>query len=363
MKGKLSYLLSLSLLLSACSYDQVTEVCPEVRMEPVNVTFTLSLQDAARTKADDNKWDGNGYDQEDGTAFENRILKETVKVFAYNADGTYAGEVPLLQWTGTAANPVFHGYFNATTAGTYKFVVIANCTNESYSLAYDYGTNMPDLNGLLFAAPVLSEQILSTGAIPMWGVTEFEIDEDTGDMDLGNVYMLRSLAKVEVLLSDALISEGYTINSASISKVAKSGYSLPTGWASISKTEEMVHDGAFHPYVSVDETNVTLASDSAVKYLYICEYENSASTATGYNPVTISLTLYKNGTEFKTYDSAIRFCSYGTDGLPISGTDSDIVRNHIYRFTVTKVATGSDLELLITISDWNKYNTSHEIEF
>lgn len=354
MKGKLSYLLSLSLLLSACSYDQVTEVCPEVRMEPVNVTFTLSLQDAARTKADDNKWDGNGYVQEAGTAFENRILKETVKVFAYNADGTYAGEVPLLQWTGTAANPVFHGYFNATTAGTYKFVVIANCTNESYSLAYDYGTNMPDLNNLLFKAPDLTDQtVIDNGAIPMWGIRNFTIGNDTESIDLESIWLLRSLAKVEVKL-DASLTSQYALTDVTISNVSNTGFSLPKydAWKALENTTILTHDNGFNAYMTAQTTNgVALAAETSGSsyYLYVPEYDNVSGT---YAESYISLNVLEDGKVANTEPFKLYFRPYSAG---VAGAEADrynVVRNHIYRYTITKVNIGSDLSLICEVQPW-----------
>lgn len=354
MKGKLSYLLSLSLLLSACSYDQSTEVSPEMRMEPVNVTFTLSLQDAARTKADDNEWDGNGYDQEAGTVFENRILKETVKVFAYNADGTYAGEVPLLQWTGTEANPIFHGYFNATTAGTYKFVVIANCTNESYSLAYDYGTDMPVLNNLLFKAPDLTDQtVIANGAIPMWGIKNFTINENTEDIDLESIWLLRSLAKVEVKL-DASLTSQYALSEVAISNVSNTGYSLPSydAWKALENTTILTHDNGFNAYMTAQTVNgVALAAETAGSsyYLYVPEYDNVSGT---YAELYISLNVLEDGKVANTEPFKLYFRPY-SDGF--AGAEADrynVVRNHIYRYTITKVNIGSDLSLICEVQPW-----------
>lgn len=364
MKGKISYLLCLSLLLSACSYDQVTEVCPEGRETGVTVSFTLSLEQTEKTKADDYTW-GDQYETIEATAFENRILPETVKVFAYDNDGAFIEELSFLRWTtandGTAA---FNGYFRATQAGTYKFVVIANCTNESYGLAYDYVNNIPTLDKLHFYAPDLTVQTtLEKGAIPMWGITTCVLPQEANDatgIDLGTVWMLRSLAKVEVALSNALSSQ-YALGDVTISNYNTVGNCLPAGWTNLASTQELGHVGGFNAYNATDNTtanSVSLASGSngAVWYLYVPEYLN-VTTAETY----ISLNLYEknaagtvgskvNGEPFKIY-----FRPY-TNG--VAGAQSsfyNVTRNHYYQYTVTQVSIGSNLELECLVQPWSLY--------
>jgi len=359
MKGKsISLAVGLfSMLLTSCVYDHDGLDCMEEG--PVTVSFTMAMeQHTPATKADEYTWE-DSYPASVGNEFENRIISSSVHVFVYDENG-FVDDVKILKWNvnedGLAE---FQGYFDMTSAGEYRFVVIANCTKETYDIAYDgtallYQGNEPDLDALLFNAPTLSDMTLGTSAVPMWGVASLDIEAGEDAVDLGTVWMLRSLAKVEVALSSELSAQGYAISSAWVNNANIAGYSLPSSWQDISATMELGHDEAFRPYSgAASATKVSFTAEDGRYYIYLPEYDNYDS------PSTIGLVLTKDGEEFKTYENGISFCNY-VNGLP-SEDPFNIVRNHLYRFTVNAIVTGEDLELIITISDWNKFGADYDI--
>lgn len=353
-------------LFGSCTVIEIQTVQPEIERESALVTFTLAMQQAGTTKADDYSWDQGDYDMIVGTDFENNINTSSVKVFAYlvTADAvSFVSEVPILQCTTDSDGQTeFTGFLphGVETGQTYRFVVIANCTDQSYGLTYN-ANGIPVLDDLVFNAPSHAEIANMTSVIPMYGITSHTITSATTDIDLDTVWMLRSLAKVEVTLSQALKDEGYSIGSAWINVSNSSGYCLPTGWYSVEMTQNLKHDGAFRPYLSATSSNVNLISSSDTMYLYLPEVENSTE-----NPLSIGLSVNKTTTVdgvqtsalFETYDEGIKFCNYATDGTATSDI-FHIVRNHIYRFTVTALNQPADLDLIITINPWNNRDVTY----
>ena len=174
MKVNLSYkilgiwLLFLPLFYS-CSTADATDI-DATEKESMLVTFSLDVQSQSGSRAtDDNTWGGN-YPSQVGTDFENKIETSTLVVFAYNTEGTFVAELPILQ-TSTDSN----GKVNFTCAlpetmpyvkgVSYRYMVIANCTNKNYGISYTNG--VPNLEKLTFATPF-------TVSIPMWGVKTYQ---------------------------------------------------------------------------------------------------------------------------------------------------------------------------------------------
>lgn len=288
------------------------------------VSFILKLSDASgRTRA---AW-SEDYVGQQGTAYDNRISPEDLRVALYTADGnTFAAEVDILSYheTATEGEYEFIGTVEAAdgvtlSAGEYKLMVFANCgvggslgqSGTLGQLAYEYSPGA-----------VKQEKQL----IPMWGVTTTSLSLEKGKRaDAGTVDLLRAFAKVEINLDQA-IAGTHTITSATLTRYNTSGYCLPAGYANVNKTTELdQEDGtypSFNPNPSAQQTGLDFADsdDKKSAYLYIPEYDNSTTEAV----IDISLNDGTTGTlYFKPY----------TDGSP-TGDAYNIVRNHIYRYTV-----------------------------
>ena len=288
------------------------------------VSFILKLSDASgRTRA---AW-SEDYVGQQGTAYDNRISPEDLRVALYTADGNmFAAEVDILSYHETATEGEYEligtvksADGGAPAAGRYKVMVFANCGVSGQS---------DPLASLRQSPYHYDAEAVKGGSqlVPMWGVTTAELSLEKGKRDKEvEIDLLRAFAKVEISLHSD-ISETTDIVSATLTCYNTGGYCLPAGYAGVSKTADLDQENgdnpSFNPDQTAQQTNLdfTYSGDKKSAYLYIPEYDNSAEPA----EITLELSDGTKGTlEFKTY----------TGGTP-GGEAYDIVRNHIYRYTV-----------------------------
>lgn len=352
-------------LLCGCAHDD--DASPSgVSPDAPQVSFVLSLTDATpKTRA--TTW-GDAYESENGYGYENRIDPDDVQVLLYTTGGNYVANVDILSYyplnnDSEGCEYRFVGSVTADegelTAGKYKLMVFANCgevtpnqsdpTDQSHlsQLSYDYkAANVKDGSQL----------------IPMWGVITPNITLEKGkQQDLGQIDLLRAMAKVEIKL-DKAISGTYTITSATLTKYNTSGYCLPAGYASVNETTELEQEtgtnpaiDTFHPYQTTDNTGTDLPfviskEDGKTAWLYIPEYDNLTNST---DAATISLTV-SDGTTTNTVTGTLEFKDY--ENGTATGDAHNIVRNHIYRYTVN-VKTGK-LIVQYKALPWNLVTSS-----
>ena len=344
----------LGILAASCSQEaDDPTVDSRGEKEKVLIRFTIALDEpkaASRTS-----WDGydpdSGKKGEVGSVAENRIDPNTVQVLIYDMNGTLMGELKevTVNPADNDANNNQHlydltGAFEAdadqVAALDFKLMVFANATRM---------TNLNDIASLQY-------EYAEGANIPMWGIATFEdvnlsesISVGTAT-NVGNIYMLRSMAKIEVSLSKESIA-GYTLTSATLNKAMKNGIVMPklrkpdaTADASIKDlvaTTALGIDEVFNPLTGAPRTNARFTErDDDTFYIYVPEYDVA------------------------TEDDALQITLDFGDGNPKSfkhGLYSDggyqnawnVVRNHYYKYEVT-VNSGEDLEIIITIKAWNK---------
>lgn len=309
------------------------------------VSFVLSLSNAGiPTRA---TW-GDNYTSEEGNGYENRIDPDDVQVMLFNASGAHVATVEILSYYPLNDGSADYRFIGSVTAedGTltagqsYKLMVFANCetitdTSNLGALSFNYN-----------AQNVINESQL----IPMWGVITKTLTLEKGKQeDLGTIDLLRAMAKIEINMASA-ISGTHTITGATLSKYNSQGYCLPKDYAAVENTKELEQEtgnnkDTFNPY---EETPVSLnlafsySNDKKTAWLYIPEYNNDTNAAT----ISITLSDGTTGTlEFRDY----------ADGAA-TGNTHNIVRNHIYRYTVN-VETGK-LTVLYKALPWNLVETS-----
>ena len=187
-------------------------------------------------------------------------------------------------------------------------------------------------------------------SIPMWGVMTVDLSpilSESNHKIPNPLWMLRSAAKIEVQLSQALKDKGTEITSATMKYYNVEGYVAPANWYSFSDTHEVDCEKAINVYRHA-AVNLPLIKDGATGnyYVYMPEYDNQNYPG---ERNKISLTMIHNGEEVL-FEDVISFCDY-SDGVVVENTDYNIVRNHIYRFTIRSIA-GSNLVLEYTVADW-----------
>lgn len=344
----------LAALACGCSSDDVTGGA--VPSGETQVSFILKMGDAAEGSRA-GTWGDDDYTKEPGVDYDKRVNPDDLKVTLYNADGLVANVNILAYYkldssSGETATDEGEYRFIGTveavedkelTADNYKIMVFANCGTQAENTsignwAYDYD-----------ADAVKSE----TQLIPMWGVATHELQLKKGERDdVGTIELLRAFAKVEIELNSAI--SDYTITSATLSSHNTKGYCLPAGYANVENTKELdQEDGtgnsnpsSFHPYSGANPSGELLfTTGDKSAYLYIPEYDNSV-------PATISLEL--KDAAGKTITGTLEFRDYA-DGTA-TGDPHDIVRNHIYRYTVN-VSQGK-LTIQAKVMPWDVVTSS-----
>lgn len=355
MKAGLKYLALGVLLsfLSSCIFEyEVDETVED--MTPMTVVFTLDLADqAAKTKADDNKWDGNGYDTVLGTSFENRILPDNLHVLVYDNSGNYVATVQRVAYRESSDGVYeFWGILKSNNVNesvdfvkgsTYRFIVLANCG----TLTFDSSGN-PLPQNLVYSSTwdaVASDK----SAIPMWGATDVALDM-AELQNLGSISLVRSMAKIEVELSDELKGK-YTITSAIITRSNTIGYSVPGNW-NTTTTAALGHDAAFRPYTeaAIATGKSLYALTDGDRMIYVPELENTTNAGES-GDIRIELTLNDGSSDLVfNGDKAIFLAEY-KDGSPTNSL-YNIVRNHYYKFIVNEVVAGKELALTLNVMPW-----------
>lgn len=313
-----------------------------------NIMFSMSVDD--NTRGGD-KWEDD-YTKEIGNTFEKRILPDALRVAIYTTENVKLGEVQdIYYWPnneemteykfmGTmpeAFTSHFMSLIENEETPVYKIMVLANCPegDEAY-LTYHYSC--------------LDRK---SGAIPMWGIKKVDLSElvNAQTEDIGTIQLLRSAAKLEVKLSDALKAKGTVINEAYVNYYNQTGYCLPTGWDKVECTEELSMTDCFRLYrhVVALKQYFTANDDNTVFNVYVPEYDNSnINYAEG--KAKISLDITHNG-QRRFIEDAISFCQY-SNGSPVENSDYNIVRNHIYQYKIVKI-TGEDILLEYSVADWD----------
>ena len=337
MLDRLKYIF---ILLSVCTFSSCNSImddgaCIEGDGVMRKVTFTLTVDDARKqTRA---AWE-DGYTSEVSVPFDNHIAYGGLKVLFFSENNGYLGEVKsLMYWPINETEYRFAGDvtgLNLRNGTRYKIMVLANCPNS-----------VDNIEELYYE---LSSTTYPDGSIPMWGVQTFEADGNE-QQDAGTISLLRSMAKIEVVLSNEMRANGFTLESAVLNHHNTRGYCLPAGWNSVTHTnaldQELCHR-AYHAHVA-DPIALHEQLDGQRYILYVPEF-NVLHTAV--NRPNISVVLGDGSQMPLEFPNAIRFGSYDANGTLVDGSEANIVRNHIYRFNIAGISSG--LEIDYEVLDW-----------
>lgn len=333
---------------------------PAVIAKDVVVSFRVVTESQPQTRGftptpSDVVWGGE-YDKDKGDDFDNTLLVEGFSVFVTNAECTerYAEVKSLLctkseETTGEVTTVVYNfvGEISAAdaqkliTAGAGKLHVVANM--PSFKSDDMLNNNQPSFT--------LSGQPSDNfKAIPMWGVATVNNFADMAKMvnpndlfNAGEVWLLRSMAKVEIEIDSEtdnnLITE---LVNATVTGANGEGYllpTIPTDWAGISETKNIKIDNTLNEYNSETKASGTYTpSDNKKIIFYLPESQNTD----GENDIKINLN-FKLG---DTLDSGIiHFAKYDNGSISTDKEYYNIVRNHLYRFSVRRKAQDTELTI------------------
>lgn len=173
-------------------------------------------------------------------------------------------------------------------------------------------------------------------AIPMWGVATIDfsgLGTETR-FDLGDVYLLRAMAKVEIKKSDLSNNVITEIKSVSINTCNTVGYLLPGKWKEATDTREMSYDEIIHAPEDVlsGPSVFDAVSDDGVIEFYLPECPNTEQNE-------IKMTVTYDTAILPDQKGEIYFRNYPGDGNPDNAPIHDICRNHLYRFIILREGT------------------------
>ena len=317
-------------LVSSCQQSLDEEVQIPIVSGKAQISFTIALDDIeSRATWEDNEGSTSAVV---GTEQENAIdltSEDGLKVFVYSTTGSLLGEVTNKEVRKIDTNVYkFNGQLvieNLTTSTLHcRLMVYANCieSDETFDFDAEY--------------------------IPMWGVKETTLQLAKGELTqlTEPIYLLRSMAKVEVKLAES-IAEDFNMTSVLVDKYNTTGYVEPS-YQSLVDTENMDLEQVFNPNTSIatDSLPFMQVEGEDAFYVYLPEYDNA-------NPATLSVVI-----DGKSY--SIEFKNY-VDGKA-TGENYNIVRNHIYQYTITSVTAESHVEVAnvrYQSMPWNDVNNGN----
>lgn len=294
-------------LVSSCQQSLDEEVQLPATISKARFTFTIALDDAASRTSRAGEWEENETDPYAtvGTKDENVIDLETgfeIRAHYTNSYGlTDVAEVTVTKFEKLEAvnryrvEAEMKAVANTETLAC-RLEVYANCTSDN--LTFNQGVEF----------------------IPMWGVkqTTLYLDKDQATELAEPIYLLRAMAKVEVMVADGV----GTLESVTLDKYNVNGNVLPMGAATATATEAMGQQTVFNPNVITSGTNLRFTTaENGVCYIYLPEYRNVGEGAT---PAVMTVTI--DGEDYE-----LHFKNYAND------TPFDVVRNHYYQYTITGI--------------------------
>ena len=370
-----------SMLTTSCSQDEEIADIPSAGTpsEKVTIRFTLDLgeQGGMRSRS---SWEW--YDEDDtndsnqaelGIGDENYIDTNSLQVFMFKTDGTYIGGLKDMEAKRQGDSNIYNIKGEVAVDKTAivneilecKIMVVANADaateNNGQVTGYD--------NDATFDHDVTY--------IPMWGIGTYSINLiQQLQVDLAEpIYMLRSMAKIEVTLLDDVYNNGYRITGATLNNYNAQGYVVPafmipetdesttatTQQVNLSgfvATTDLLTDGVYRQVSEKMVNNDKPLSniDNKKTYvIYVPEMEKGTDNA----PNKVSLQLGRvTDTDPSGNEKITNITESVMSGNPHivlkdyaqGGSHFDIIRNWYYQYTINQINDGFDLT--VTTKPW-----------
>lgn len=351
-------LLSLALLPTGCASDGDV-LCPEPDNGTTSyVTFrvvtpkAMVTRTATRAVPDvDNaeKW-GDGYLSEAGVDFDNALIGNQFNVFITDSGGTLITKLRNLIYIETtdSENNVVYSFSGEIPED--KVEDLKTYSNARIHIAANCGSDISLSDTLKFSHAGQPSETFT--AIPMWGVETFDFTTlKPGNNDVGEIWLLRAMAKVEIII-DTKVTDNFitALTSASVTKANTRGHVLPQAWSTVADTKVLSFENSLRVLPSAAGiSGMTPADDKTTDKIvfYLPETENTD----GATEITLNYNTDLKGNESKS--GVIKFAKY-ENGTP-SDTYYGIVRNHLYRFEVSLSGKTDEFVVRYTVCPWNTY--------
>lgn len=271
---------------------------------------------------------GDEYDQLGGTEFETALLDGQIQVSITDASCSQRYAITDLYCTNVEDNPLFVTYEYFGRIEEKDLSAMRNVTDGKFHIIANAGSGASLDNGLVFRR---SGKASEFEAIPMWGVKTVDFSKlAVGTaLNIGDVTLLRSMAKVVIDLDADPAADNYiqSITSVSISTTNSEGYVLPAGWTSIRSTESLSRHSVRVPDQTPTGAKTYQMDDKSHVEFYLPEIINGTED----NEVTLTIN-YKTILGNMTGKLYFRRYANGNPG----DTPLDVLRNYQYHYIVKK---------------------------
>lgn len=337
--------------MTGCVNDTDLGPCEEGE-ETMSLAFTLTVEPnsgSRSSRGDEGPTWGDGYTK-DNVTYDDEIDINSVQVAIMDTDGNYVTTVSKMNCYEIASG--VYQYYGQIEKDLFKSGKPYRCMIIANSDAIDFeklsADNMPtyDITNILTSA--------NSGSytLPMWGVGTFTIQTGADTQDAGEIWMLKALSKCRVKLSQELIDKGYELGELTIAGYNEKGNVMPANYSAVGNTQSLSFDSETSPYCfnpvsslntgtikMLEEKNADSNVSDGSQIGYFAEYANTKA-----NPTSINVPI-SNSTNGTAASYTIEFKNYINNKL-----FSDLVRNHVYDFTITGFNNGLEVELVV--SDW-----------
>lgn len=289
-----------------------------------------------------------GYDP--GAGYENYIDIDggDFRFLFFDKDNRYTGTFDVTNIEPLSETPTSKRYYVAGNVAKslidgkeLKVVALANWRTYDYESTLTVGTTtIDDVCSQIYTYDAVlpeGEDLSATNIIPLYGVTNLMTltPSTTNRVDLGQINLLRALAKIEVIRA----ADGLELESVRLQYFNTRGYNAPLG---VYAQDQYVHGdydkdytaapsivpGAETPNGTADRRNlrpfVKAGTDRWV--LYVPEFDNINEDASRRARLLLRF-------KYMNQDDVVEFKDYSNGGKVF-----DIMRNYWYRFTVRKNA-------------------------
>lgn len=334
------------LVLCACSHDDVIGD-EDIPGDIVQVGFRIRLSEeygsrAAGTRADEAGVPF-GYDDpaeyETGTGYENYIgiAGRDFRFLLFDEYGHFVETMTVLGIF-SADGSEYPSEYNVLCSLTekpeapFRVVALANWGAGNYPHDADLTEGVTTIgwacgSGAYAYTPPAGAPFTPSAEtpIPMYGVKTCSVSLEAGkNCYIGTIYLLRAMAKVEVVCREGA---GLELASVTLSGYNDKGFCAPYGMESNTSYVSGPHIPADAVTVNDATLGFRISENKDRAVIYIPEYRNKGSDVT---PCRLSVTFTDN--EGMTYP--VEFCEY--ENGKATDTRFDILRNVCYRFTVDK---------------------------
>ena len=313
------------------------------------VQFSIALGDSgASSRA---TW-GESYSP-DGSDNGEPLFENKINLDQFHVSLTLSGntQVPIKQITQSGRTNNVYDFvgevevIDAPSLTGAKIEVRANIAKDNTTFTTDYVTN----------------PAMGVASIPMWGVHTITSDlvlagGNTIDLRATPIYLLRSMAKVEVIINPALTD--FTIESVGLNKYNEKGYLIPSNTGEEVNTKDYNREECINEFSSLksysDYTGLpfTYNQKSNSYILYVPEYDNPKQKDE--DDAVIFLSIKKGGKYIST--------QLGSNGA-IKMTDLNLVRNHWYQYYINSINIETDIQFdfKYQVINWTEINNGELI--